>query len=52
MRNILEENAENQAIIAELQPIAAVDHPVLQEDRLQAQLDAQTGRPVLTQRKD
>ncbi|KAK3822748.1 MAG: spinocerebellar ataxia type 10 protein domain-containing protein [Benniella sp.] len=52
MRNILEENAENQAIIAELQPIEAVDHPVLQEARLQAQLDAQTGRPVLTQRKD
>ncbi|KAF9362000.1 hypothetical protein BGX34_006780 [Mortierella sp. NVP85] len=52
MRNILEENAENQAIIAELQPIEAVDHPVLQEARLQAQLDVQTGRPVLTQRKD
>ncbi|KAG0005882.1 hypothetical protein BGZ65_009910 [Modicella reniformis] len=51
MRNILETNAENQAIIAELKPIEAVDHPVLQEARVQAHLDTQTGRPVLTQRK-
>ncbi|KAG0245158.1 spinocerebellar ataxia type 10 protein domain-containing protein [Mortierella sp. GBAus27b] len=49
MRNILEENLENQSLIAELQPIEAVDHPALQEARVQAQLDAQ-GRPVLTRR--
>ncbi|KAF9106206.1 hypothetical protein BGX27_009266 [Mortierella sp. AM989] len=51
MKNILAGNAENQALIEELQPIEAVDHPALQEARVSARLDAETGRPVLTQRK-
>ncbi|KAF9351683.1 hypothetical protein BGX26_010362 [Mortierella sp. AD094] len=51
MKNILAGNSENQALIEELQPIEAVDHPALQEARVTAQLDARTGRPVLTQKK-
>ncbi|KAG0008599.1 hypothetical protein BGZ80_003259 [Entomortierella chlamydospora] len=51
MKNILAGNIENQALIEELQPIEAVDHPALQEARVTAQLDAKTGRPVLTQKK-
>ncbi|KAF9923916.1 hypothetical protein FBU30_006055 [Linnemannia zychae] len=51
MKNILTGNAENQALIEELQPIEAVDHPALQEARITARLDAETGRPVLTQHK-
>ncbi|GJJ71574.1 ataxin-10 [Entomortierella parvispora] len=51
MKNILTGNAENQALIEELQPIEAVDHPALQEARVTARLDAKTGRPVLSQDK-
>ncbi|KAG0049655.1 hypothetical protein BGZ83_005516 [Gryganskiella cystojenkinii] len=51
MKNILAGNAENQALIEELQPIEAVDHPALQEARVRAHLDANTGRPVLSQIK-
>ncbi|KAG0369654.1 hypothetical protein BGZ54_009303 [Gamsiella multidivaricata] len=51
MKNILAGNLENQALIEELQPIEAVDHPALQEARVTAHLDAETGRPVLTQKK-
>ncbi|KAI1314764.1 hypothetical protein EDD11_001733 [Mortierella claussenii] len=51
MKNILAGNLQNQALIEELQPIEAVDHPVLQEARVSAYLDAKTGRPVLTQQK-
>ncbi|KAF9119323.1 hypothetical protein BGW39_000389 [Mortierella sp. 14UC] len=51
MKNILTGNAENQALIEELQPIEAVDHPALQEARITSKLDAETGRPVLTQHK-
>ncbi|KAG0375104.1 hypothetical protein BGX24_009539 [Mortierella sp. AD032] len=51
MKNILTGNAENQALIEELQPIAAVDHPALQEARITSKLDAETGRPVLSQHK-
>ncbi|KAG0304779.1 hypothetical protein BGZ97_001344 [Linnemannia gamsii] len=51
MKNILTGNTENQALIEELQPIEAVDHPALQEARITAKLDAETGRPVLTQNK-
>ncbi|KAF8943691.1 hypothetical protein BGZ47_005153 [Haplosporangium gracile] len=51
MKNILTGNPENQALIEELQPIEAVDHPALQEARITAKLDAETGRPVLTQHK-
>ncbi|KAF9904192.1 hypothetical protein EC991_002940 [Linnemannia zychae] len=51
MKNILTGNAENQALIEELQPIEAVDHPALQEARITSKLDAETGRPVLTQQK-
>ncbi|KAF8945204.1 hypothetical protein BGZ46_006079, partial [Entomortierella lignicola] len=47
MKNILEGNLENQKLIEELQPIEAVDHPVLQEAKITAQLDVKTGRPVL-----
>ncbi|KAG0354932.1 hypothetical protein BG005_006102 [Podila minutissima] len=50
MKNILAGNAENQALIEELQPIEAVDHPALQEARVTSRLDAQ-GRPVLSQQK-
>lgn len=50
MKNILTGNAENQALIEELQPIEAVDHPALQEARVTSRLDAQ-GRPVLSQQK-
>ncbi|KAF9090181.1 hypothetical protein BGX29_011620 [Mortierella sp. GBA35] len=49
MKNILTGNVENQGLIEELQPIEAVDHPALQEARVTARLDAETGRPVLTQ---
>ncbi|KAK3838875.1 MAG: hypothetical protein J3R72DRAFT_448093 [Linnemannia gamsii] len=49
MKNILTGNAENQALIEELQPIAAVDHPALQEARITSKLDAETGRSVLSQ---
>ncbi|KAG0089031.1 hypothetical protein BGZ92_005396 [Podila epicladia] len=48
--NILAGNAENQALIEELQPIEAVDHPALQEARVTSRLDA-LGRPVLSQQK-
>ncbi|KAF8938251.1 hypothetical protein BGZ58_001307 [Dissophora ornata] len=51
MKNILTGNAENQALIEELQPIEAVDHPALQEARVKARLDAKTGRPILTQER-
>lgn len=51
MKNILTGNPQNQALIEELQPIEAVDHPALEEARITAKLDAETGRPVLTQRK-
>ncbi|KAG0258118.1 hypothetical protein BG011_003522 [Mortierella polycephala] len=51
MKNILAGNAENQALIEELQPIEAVDHPALQEARVTSRLDAETGRPILTQTK-
>ncbi|KAG0204432.1 hypothetical protein BGX28_003614 [Mortierella sp. GBA30] len=51
MKNILAGNPENQALIEELQPIEAVDHPALQEARVTAHLDAKTGRPVLTQQR-
>ena len=51
MKNILTGNSENQALIEELQPIEAVDHPALQEARVSARLDADTGRPVLSQIK-
>ncbi|KAG0324949.1 hypothetical protein BGZ99_001251 [Dissophora globulifera] len=51
MKNILAGNAENQALIEELQPIEAVDHPALQEARITARLDAATGRPVLSTSK-
>ncbi|KAF9193939.1 hypothetical protein BGZ51_001632 [Haplosporangium sp. Z 767] len=51
MKNILAGNAENQALIEELQPIEAVDHPALQEARVTSRLDVETGRPILTQAK-
>jgi len=51
MKNILTGNSENQALIEELQPLEAVDHPALQEARVTARLDAETGRPVLSQDK-
>ncbi|KAF9544454.1 hypothetical protein EC957_012056 [Mortierella hygrophila] len=51
MKNILTGNAENQALIEELQPIEAVDHPALEEARITAKLDSETGRPVLTQNR-
>ncbi|KAG0235497.1 hypothetical protein BGW41_000742 [Actinomortierella wolfii] len=47
MKHLLTGNLENQSLINELQPIEAVDHPALQEARVQARLDAQ-GRPVLS----
>ncbi|KAF9982808.1 hypothetical protein BGZ75_005715 [Mortierella antarctica] len=50
MKNILSGNSENQALIEELQPIEAVDHPALQEARVTSRLDAETGRPVLSQK--
>ncbi|KAF8984466.1 hypothetical protein BGZ52_012657 [Haplosporangium bisporale] len=50
MKNILTGNVENQALIEELQPIEAVDHPALQEARVTSRLDDQ-GRPVLSQQK-
>ncbi|KAF9953850.1 hypothetical protein BGZ72_005101 [Mortierella alpina] len=50
MKNILSGNPENQALIEELQPIEAVDHPALQEARVTSRLDAETGRPVLSQK--
>ncbi|KAF9123541.1 hypothetical protein BGX30_001409 [Mortierella sp. GBA39] len=51
MKNILTGNAQNQALIEELQPIEAVDHPALEEARITAKLDGETGRPVLTQHR-
>ncbi|KAF9563164.1 hypothetical protein EC968_004972 [Mortierella alpina] len=50
MKNILNGNPQNQALIEELQPIEAVDHPALQEARVTSRLDAETGRPVLSQK--
>ncbi|KAG9319236.1 hypothetical protein KVV02_008077 [Mortierella alpina] len=50
MKNILTGNSENQALIEELQPIEAVDHPALQEARVTSRLDAETGCPVLSQK--
>ncbi|KAF9950111.1 hypothetical protein BGZ70_001499 [Mortierella alpina] len=50
MKNILSGNPENQSLIEELQPIEAVDHPALQEARVTSRLDAETGRPVLSQK--
>ncbi|KAF9432464.1 hypothetical protein BGZ76_010783 [Entomortierella beljakovae] len=50
MKNILEGNPENQALIEELQPIEAVDHPALQEAKIASRLDAE-GRPVLSPKK-
>ncbi|CAO3568915.1 unnamed protein product [Mortierella alpina] len=50
MKNILSGNPENQALIEELQPIETVDHPALQEARVTSRLDAETGRPVLSQK--
>ncbi|KAF9972294.1 hypothetical protein BGZ73_004593 [Actinomortierella ambigua] len=47
MKHLLTGNLESQKLINELQPIEAVDHPALQEARVQAKLDAQ-GRPVLS----
>ncbi|KAF9586435.1 hypothetical protein BGW38_005044 [Lunasporangiospora selenospora] len=47
LKNILAGNLENQAIIQELEPIDAVDHPVLREAKVSAQLDMETGKPVL-----
>ncbi|KAF9902556.1 hypothetical protein BX616_001905 [Lobosporangium transversale] len=51
MKNILSGNLENQALIEELKPIEAVDHPALQEARLSTRLDTVTGRPVLSQKR-
>ncbi|KAF9162934.1 hypothetical protein DFQ26_003112 [Actinomortierella ambigua] len=50
MKHLLMGNLESQKLINELQPIEAVDHPALQEARVQAKLDAQ-GRPVLSSKK-
>lgn len=51
MKNILTGNVQNQALIEELQPIEAVDHPALEEARITAKLDAETGRPILSQHR-
>lgn len=38
MRNLLENNAQNQAIVEQLSPQGPVQHPVLQEIGLQTEL--------------
>lgn len=51
LRHALEGNMANQAIIEELRPVGAAQHPVLEEMGLRTDLDPVTGQPRISRKE-